>query len=557
MDEWDEDTEPVETLGEDHPLKAMPHDPNDTDPVMDARRAKVFGALFGEPKLQRFGRYIVLDVLGEGGMGVVLKAYDDKLERQVAIKVLHSDPSGHHGPRLEREAQALAKLGHPNVVQVYEVGEVQGQLFVTMELVKGQTLKKWMDQEPRPDWRACVEMFIALGAGLAAAHERGLVHRDFKPGNAIIDRKGRPRVLDFGLARRTEDEDLEMSGLPSLIERVRSNQIEAEPLAMSLTATGTVLGTPAYMPPEQMTGRGADARSDQFSFCVALYEALYGERPFGGQTLGALTAAVLMGEVRPAPRNNKVPTTLRRVLLRGLAVEPEQRWPSMEALLVELRGLVTPRRQPWATSILALGVAGALIAVVLGQRRGPEHSLCGNAQAELEGIWDEERRSQLRDALSNAARVHAANGRQRLDLQIDAYALNWIEQYDAVCESSYSTETIALPMTCMTLVRGKLDRAIEELLIHHSDADDAQETVDDLPEISQCHDVAILREKFSMSKADSIPPITEVKEVAEGEAHTCALLRDGSVLCWGSVEEVLDQHLDLPPPFIYPTRSRR
>ena len=291
------------------------------------------------------GRYVVVDTLGTGAMGTVMRAFDRQLDRPVALKVLHPETDACHTTRLRREAQALAKLSHPNVVQVYEIGEAEGCVFVAMELVKGQTLGEWMSQEPRPDWRACLQMVAQLGDGLAAAHECGLVHRDFKPSNAIIDDKGRPRILDFGLARRADDDELDVSPACSLIEQMRSQELEAVPLAMSLTDTGSVMGTPAYMPPEQLNGAGVDPRSDQFSFCVALYEALYGERPFRGRTLGELTASVIASEFQPAPPDSTVPAAVREAVLRGLAVDPEQRWPSMEALLIRLRELLAAEQR--------------------------------------------------------------------------------------------------------------------------------------------------------------------------------------------------------------------
>ncbi len=328
----------------DHPMNVATGDRVEDQAALAAMRSKVFGTLFARPALRRFGRYIVLDMLGEGGMGVVLKGYDDELDRQVALKVLHADPSGQQGARLKREAQALARLAHPNVVQVFEIGETEGQVFVAMELVKGQTLRQWHG-EPGTSrhWVECVEAYLQAGRGLAAAHAKGLVHRDFKPGNAIMDDEGRVRVLDFGLARRGDgdDESYEATGgVPSVIRRARTDKQEVVPLDLSLTKTGAVLGTPAYMPPEQMTGKETDARSDQFSFCVSLYEAVYGERPFEGLTLLALVTSMARGRVRPAPEGREVPAELRAVLLRGLATEPEDRWPSMDQLLERLQRMV-------------------------------------------------------------------------------------------------------------------------------------------------------------------------------------------------------------------------
>ncbi|HWB80672.1 MAG TPA: serine/threonine-protein kinase [Nannocystaceae bacterium] len=298
----------------------------------------------------RIGRYRVVGTLGRGGMGRVYEAVDDRLDRGVAVKILHEHLSDGHRRRLVREAQALARLSHPNVVHVYEIEEADGETFIAMELVRGQTLEEWARRDPSPSWRVCVEVYRQAGAGLAAAHSEGLVHRDFKPSNAIIDAKGRVRVLDFGIVRQADEreptaaEDAPFVAGPDTV-------IEGG----GLTTTGTLLGTPAYMAPEQMSRHDVDARGDQFSFCVSLYEALYGERPFAGDTIAQLMFAVTSGHVRPAPTGSAVPSQLRRVLLRGLAVEPEQRWPTMEALLKALEGGRT-RTMVW----LAGGVAAAL-----------------------------------------------------------------------------------------------------------------------------------------------------------------------------------------------------
>lgn len=323
----------------------------------------------GDSILRRFGRYIVLGVLGEGGMGVVYKGYDDDLDRQVALKVLHSDPIGRHGPRLKREAQALARLAHPNVVQVYEVGEAEGKLFVAMELVNGKTLRRWQNDPGGPrGWKECVGVYLQAGRGLAAAHAKGLVHRDFKPDNAILDEDGRARVLDFGLARRSDEgsADLGESAAGS-IEKAKSERLSTAPLDASLTRTGSVLGTPAYMPLEQMKGEEADARSDQFSFCASLYEAVYGERPYEESSMSARMRAMLEGAVRPAPKGSRVPIKLRDTLLRGLSGDPQRRWPSMEQLLHELQALVAPRASRIIAGVgLALAALAGLGALYLG-----------------------------------------------------------------------------------------------------------------------------------------------------------------------------------------------
>ncbi len=328
---------------------------------------------------EAIGRYMVIAKVGAGGMGVVFAAYDPELDRKVALKLLRFDAAdlSHSHERLQREAQALAKLDHPNVVAVYDVGIHAGQLFVAMEFIEGQTLGAWLasaepssssgsvrssssssgrgglERGPRPalrPWREVVEVFAAAGRGLAAAHEAGMVHRDFKPDNVMLGADGRVRVMDFGLARAEQ----------------RESQGPAEGSAQrgtldSMTRTGAMMGTPGYMSLEQFEGRKVDARSDQFSFCVALYEALYGERPFAADSVAALVFALSVGDIREPPRKTKVPSWVRAVVVRGLAKEPAERHESMRALLDALADdPVARRRRRGAWTGLAAGlVAGA------------------------------------------------------------------------------------------------------------------------------------------------------------------------------------------------------
>ncbi|MGE5183619.1 MAG: serine/threonine-protein kinase, partial [Acidobacteriota bacterium] len=275
------------------------------------------------------GRYRLERTLGEGGMGVVHAAFDPDLERRVALKVLRASDGDEANKRLLREARAMARLTHANVVTVHEVGSANGRDYVAMELIDGGTLADWLRGEKRtPD--EIVAAFVAAGRGLAAAHAAGLVHRDFKPHNVLRRRDGRVCVTDFGLARGVD-------ALPSALEATMRLTTPAEntPSPLSgLTATGSVLGTPAYMAPEQWAGGTIGPAADQFGFCVALWEALTGERPFSGATIEELKR-----EVRRGPEKldaSKLPRWLRRVLVRGLDPDPDERWPSMDALLVAL-----------------------------------------------------------------------------------------------------------------------------------------------------------------------------------------------------------------------------
>jgi tRNA A-37 threonylcarbamoyl transferase component Bud32 len=306
---------------------------------------------------RQLGRFHVLEQLGQGGMGRVFLAEDPDLGRRVAIKLLHErvELESRGRARLEREARALAALSHPNVVHVYEIGAHEGHVFVAMERVPGQSLKVWLSERPR-SWREIVEMFCAAGDGLAAAHKAGIVHRDFKPDNVLVDPEGRPRVVDFGLAT------------PSAADDTSGDAEQAEVQLDGLTATGTVMGTPAYMSPEQHTGGPPDARSDQFSFCVALFEALFGVRPFRGATLDLLRHAVVRGRISPPP-SKPIPRRVVLAVRRGLAPEPRDRHASMPELLAELREAVATswRRPAILIGAGALALAG-LIALV--QPRG-------------------------------------------------------------------------------------------------------------------------------------------------------------------------------------------
>jgi tetratricopeptide (TPR) repeat protein/tRNA A-37 threonylcarbamoyl transferase component Bud32 len=317
----------------------------------------------GEPP--RFGRFSVLRTLGEGGMGVVYAAYDEELDRRIAVKVLRdASPDPHARERMVREAQAMARLSHPNVVQVHEIGEQGGQIYVAMEFVKGLTLRTWLAERPRT-WREIRDMFVQAGRGLAAAHAEGLVHRDFKPDNVLIGSDGRARVADFGLAGAAEAPAEHEATPDSVMLRVGRQSA----FNTALTMAGTIMGTPAYMSPEQHRGVATDARSDQFSFCVALWGALYGQPPFAGSNVFELATAVCLGELVPPPASD-VPHFIHEALVRGLAVEPEQRHPSMDALLAALTAdLASARPSRWRAVALALAAAAvAAVAVLLATR---------------------------------------------------------------------------------------------------------------------------------------------------------------------------------------------
>ncbi len=465
---------------------------------------------------KQIGRFIVLGTLGRGGMGTVYEAFDRTLDRRVAVKILHRDVALLDQERLINEAKALAQLSHPNVVQVYEAGKIGGQSFVAMELVQGRTLRRWLAQEPRPGWRACVEIYLQAGAGLAAAHEQGLVHCDFKPSNAIVDDKGRVRVLDFGLARVAQDIVLDSrTPLPGRADR--------SGIRMPGTETAAVMGTPAYMPLEQMKGEEVDARGDQFSFCVALYEAVYGVRPFEGLSLAELREAREAERIVAPPRTTKAPAVLREILVRGLAPDPEQRWRSMQALLDQLRPLCTPRRR--RRNLLAVGGALALSGAVAGaglayqtQKDRP----CSGASDQLAGVWDDARRQELEEAILGTRLSYAPDTWERVATGLDEYASAWVEAHTEACEATsvrqeQSAEVMDLRMGCLREHRVALREAVDVLVqAEPNRVAQAVTLVASLPALHRCDDVEALL-------AELPPP--EDPQVAE----QVEVLRDGLV----------------------------
>jgi tetratricopeptide (TPR) repeat protein len=360
----------------------------------------------------RAGRYLLGERLGAGAMGVVYAARDPELARRVALKLLHPrGPLEELRARLLREAQTMARLSHPNVVTIYDVGVADDELYVAMELIEGTTLRAWLAERPRP-WRVVLGLFLEAGRGLAAAHAAGIVHRDFKPENVLVRADGQAVVTDFGLARA-------------------ENAVGIEPPAdatLDLTRSGALVGTPAYMSAEQLRGARADARSDQFAFCVALFEGLAGNRPFAGASLAELAQNVVSGRVLEPPR--RVPAHLRRPLLRGLSVDREARYPTMEALLADLGR--DPWR-PWRRAAAALGVAAALGAVGLAVHDRVASPRCEGGARALAGVWDDARRAGLEQRFAGMSRAYAGAALGATLAGLDDYAAAWRAARREVC----------------------------------------------------------------------------------------------------------------------------
>ncbi len=420
-------------------------------------------------------------------MGVVVRAYDERLDRTVALKLLSPGVHQRRRDRLRREAQALARLCHPNVVEVYDVGEHDDQVYIAMELVEGQTLRQWQQHAPR-DWSECVAVYLQAARGLAAAHAEGLVHRDFKPDNCILGEDGRVRVLDFGLVLDA-GEPTASSNATDL--SVRVDEAPADPAA--LTRTGAVLGTPAYMAPEQIGGRPADPRSDQFGFCVALYEGIYGVRPYRGETLDELQSSVAEGTLTTPPERS-VPPRLRRVLRRGLARRSDDRWPSMTALI---NALERATRSRWPQRVGTVGVALCGIGLVaVATTREPETSTggCGEDTTGLAATWNDERAGQVREAIEGTGLPYADETWTRVRAQLDRYAASWTQSHDQACQGwSTEDELFDRRMACLSERRMSLLGVVDVLA--QSDAatvDGAVELVMGLATVDSCDDVDAL-----------------------------------------------------------------
>lgn len=489
------------------------------------------------------GRYRVLEVLGMGGMGIVYLAHDPELDRNVAVKVIrrrgHDDAE--QSTRLLREARAMAKLSHPNVIAVHDVGTWNEQVFVAMEYVDAGTLKGWMQSTQRT-WKAIRPTLIAAGRGLAAAHEAGLVHRDFKPDNVLLSDKGRVFVTDFGLARWSVVTEASEAAGPTL-DGEPSESTDAERFH-ELTKSGAFIGTPAYMAPEQFLRTKLGPTCDQFAFCVVLWEALFGTRPFEARTLAALSHAVCETPTPALPATPVLPRRVRAALLRGLAKKPEDRFPSMQALLGAL-GPVGGRRASWG---IAAGLGAVAIPLSVLAVRSPEPAASTSATCSdltgLRGMWNEETADRLTMAFEASGLRTAPAIADNVRARLDAYAQAWSEREQSVCRATAKAEIdedrAALRRQCLGRARILTRRVIEGLT--RADAPmvrRATQTVARLPNVEACTDDA----QLSAQQAP-IPP--------EGIAKRVAVIRDATLLAdaehrlgrYGDGLAIIDAHVD-------------
>jgi tetratricopeptide (TPR) repeat protein len=412
------------------------------------------------------------------------------------------------------------------VITVFDVGTFGGDVFVAMEYVKGLTLREWWKAEARPP-RATVGILVQAGRGLAAAHDQGILHRDFKPENVLVDESGRARVLDFGLARSSAGEPEKVSELELDDTLVGKRPV----LDVPVTQFGTVLGTPAYMPPEQLDGRFVDARSDQFAFCVAAFEALCGERPFVGETVSEILASIRAGRVRTPAKAAGVPRGVLPPILRGLAAKPEDRWPSMAALLDALERAIGGGGRRAVAGALAIAAALALAgtALALSRAKGP---VCGGDADALAGVWD----APARAAVAGAFRTSVASGDvepivARVTKALDEYTGSWVAASADACVATHvrgtqSDEALDLRTACL---RGRLDdvRALTDLLRRADPAlvDNAYGAVLRLRPIAACADVASLRAAYEPIRGEAMQ--RDVDDLRRAVADVVARLNAG------------------------------
>lgn len=471
----------------------------------------------------KIGRFELLRRLGAGAMGVVYLARDPELDREVAIKHLHptivdSPNADAAQKRMQLEARAMARLTHPNVVAVYESGTDQSQLYIAMEYVEGQTLRDWLDAETKRPWQRVLEVFLAAGEGLAAAHDAGLVHRDFKPQNVLMSKAGAVKVSDFGLASAVGP----FVELGPQLEATTSDELElSEPdfAQLAVSATGGVLGTPAYMSPECHSGKPADARADQFSFCVALYEALFGERPFAASSYAELASAVAGGHMRARPRRSSVPAWLIAVLERGLAAAPDQRWPSMAALLAALRDdpRARRRRRLGLAALVLAGVGVAAAALAQRHEHATQVATCEAHGEQIREIWNPDVRAELEASFADASAVHVVD---QVALTLDDYVEQWSATRRELCldsevRNTWEPELARRGVRCLDA-----HRSWAELLLHEFAGLEGPAFIHTstelmaLPELAPCSDPAYLR---------GLPELPETLEHAQRELNLALL----------------------------------
>jgi len=479
----------------------------------------------GDERERRIGRYIVLHAIREGSKEQLFLAYDPDLDRRVKIQLLRVGRRGaEERGRLRDQARALARLSHPRAQAVYDVGVARGHVYLATEMVEGVVLREWLAQEPRSP-ADIVGRFIEVGEALHAAHLQGLLHRAFSPDVVWIEPGGAAKLAGFSFDRRTEQVDTGRSAntIAARAQARRSGPLPIavaddrdpsalEPSLMGSMTESSMMGDPAYCPPEQLRGRPVEPASDQFSFCVSLYEALQGERPFSGDGMAAFARALADRSKSQTTGKQSISEPLRKVLLRGLGGEPSERWPSMEVLCVELRramglGERRPVTMPRPVAVAALAglvaVAGVTAWWSLSAEDAPS-STCDASEASLEGVWDDGRRREARDAMFGTARASAVATWKRIEPRLETYATAWVQRREQACAVSpeaSAPEDAARVLACLDARRIDLREAVNVLV--SADArtvEHAVVLVEGLPRLERCDDPAALPKPAEASK---------------------------------------------------------
>ncbi|HTJ43748.1 MAG TPA: serine/threonine-protein kinase [Kofleriaceae bacterium] len=437
----------------------------------------------------RLGRYELTERVGAGGMGVVWAARDPELDRIVAVKILRARAGNADGElRLRREGQTMARLTHANVIRVYDVGVTGGAVFVAMEYVGGGTLHDWLEKKPR-SVEEILAVFAHAGRGLAAAHDAGLVHRDFKPSNVLVGDDGRVLVTDFGLARPPS---------PSSDDaRALRDEVSAGGLLRTITRAGGLVGTPAFMAPEQHAGGPVDARADQFAFCVALWRALYKRPPFAGDSLDELSASTNNGKLETPPSGAKVPAHVRAALERGLAAQPASRFPSMRELLAALSDEERRRKRQRliAAGVVIAALGGAAAVWAIGTRAGDP---CASKTDRFAGVWDAGVAKTVRDAFAATKMPFADASYREVARQLDLKRGAWEAMRLDSCEATrvrgeQSDAMMDARARCLEQRLGDLGAFVA--LLQKADKNlvaQAAQTVAGVGDISACGDIATL-----------------------------------------------------------------
>jgi tetratricopeptide (TPR) repeat protein len=472
------------------------------------------------PRGTSVGRYLVLERLGAGGMGEVYAAFDPQLNRKVAIKLLLPggeglEPGEAHA-RLLSEARAMARLSHPNVLPVYDIGDFGTRVFIALELVEGSTLRQWLKAQPRRSHEV-VDVLTLAGRGLAAAHAVGLVHRDFKPDNVLVGKDGRVLVYDFGLAC---EQGTGTPGAPTPVDLAsilgaehvslsldgplsRPTSPRTQPRETPVTRAGHIMGTPGYMAPEQYRQEPVTAQADQFSFCATLYYALYGEHAFVGTGAAALARATLEGRVRPPSRDTRVPAWVREIVLKGLSLRPEDRYPSLEALLEALHVDPRVRRRRRVFITVAAGFLLATVAGAVGEWHQRQSS-CDAVDGRMAGVWDGARQQAVEKAFLATGQPYAADAWAGVRSALGAYATDWVGQQREACEATRlrgeaSEEVLTVRTACLERRRSEL-RALTDVLAQADGAvvERSVEAVRGLSELAPCEEVDPLAARVSL-----------------------------------------------------------